>query len=297
MFDWFDASVTPSERASLRAEVRVLVLSGLGLNCEVETETAFQLVGATTVRRHLLDLLEAPVGHRLDGVDVLAFVGGFSFGDHLGAGTVFANKIRSHLRGELVDFVARGGAALGICNGFQTMARLGLVPGFDGVYDVPRVVLAENLRPGYRDAWVRLGFDPRSPCEWTRGLDAMELPSRHGEGRLLAAPELQPRIEAEHLAAAHYLGPDDQPTEVWPHNPSGSPGGVAGLCDPRGRLFGLMPHPDAFLYGFHHPDWMRRRLAGVAIDGPGDGLAIFGNGVDAAAARKAGARPVPTSAA
>jgi phosphoribosylformylglycinamidine synthase len=273
-----------AELARRRRAVRVLILTGLGLNCEAETEAAFTIAGASPERVHLLDVLERG-GKQLADYSILAFVGGFAFGDHLGAGFVFANKIRWRLYDRLVEFIERGGMALGICNGFQMMARLGLLPGLDGDYRTPRVALAPNARLGYRDAWVRVAFDAASPCIWTRGLETMDLPSRHGEGRFVAqSPSLLERLEAERLVAVRYAGPDGRPTEEWPHNPNGSPRGVAGLCDPSGRLFGLMPHPDAFLYPFHHPDWSRRRYHGPA-PAEGDGMRIFRNGVDYVATR------------
>jgi len=272
-----------TERERRRGRVRVLVLTGLGLNCEAETETGFRLAGAVPSRVHLLEILEGGRGPRLTDFQILAFIGGFAFGDHLGAGFVFANKIRWRLYDQLLEFIEAGGLALGVCNGFQTMVRLGLLPGLDGDYRTPRATLAPNDRLGYRDAWVRLSFDPGSPCVWTRGLERMDLPARHGEGKFLAeSPELLERLEANRQVVARYVGPDDRPTEAWPHNPNGSPRAVAGICDPSGRLFGLMPHPDAYLYGFHHPRW-RRNENPPPVEG--DGLAIFRNGVDAAAAR------------
>ena len=268
-----------SEKSRRRSDVRVLVITGLGLNCEVETEAAFRIAGARPERVHLLDLLDRASGKALADYPVVAFVGGFSFGDHMGAGFVFANKIRCHLYDDLLRFLERGGLAIGICNGFQTMVRLGMLPGFDGDYRTPRAALAPNDRLGYRDAWVTLGFDPGSPCVWTRDLTRLDLPARHGEGKLLVAAEDMARLEDAGQVVLRYLGPDGTPTEAWPHNPNGSPRGIAGVCDPSGRLFGLMPHPDAFLYPYQHPAWPRRRQD---RDAPteGAGVAIFRNGVD-----------------
>ena len=199
-------------------------------------------------------------------------------------GFVFANKIRWRLYDQLLEFIDRGGLALGICNGFQTMVRLGMLPGLDGDYRTPRATLAPNDRAGYRDAWVRLAFDAESPCVWTRGLTHMELPARHGEGKFLAeSPELLERLEAAGPGrGCATSAPDDRPTMDWPHNPNGSPHAVAGVCDPSGRLFGLMPHPDAYLYPFHHPRWRRFEREGN-LPPEGEGLAIFRNGVDTAA--------------
>ena len=163
MRETFDA-LPEAEKARRRAEVRVLVITGLGRNCEAETEAAFRLAGATPERVHLLDVLDRGHGPKLRDYRILAFVGGFAFGDHLGAGFVFANKIRWRLYDQLLEFIANGGLALGICNGFQTMVRLGLLPGLDGDFKRPRATLAPNDRPGYRDAWVTLGFESASPC-------------------------------------------------------------------------------------------------------------------------------------
>ncbi len=264
-------------------DVRVLVLSGLGLNCEVETARAFEMVGARADLVHLLDLLGGHAERPLSDYAIAAFAGGFAFGDHLGAGFVYANKIRWRLYDQLLDFIAAGGLAIGICNGFQMMARLGMLPGFDGDYRTPLATLAPNDRLGYRDDWVRLAADPRSPCVWTRGIDTIELPTRHGEGKwLTASQEVTDRLEAGHQVALRYVDADGAATEAWPDNPNGSPGGVAGVCDPSGRLFGLMPHPDAFLYPFQHPLWFRQAESERAVEGAG--LAIFRNGVRAATA-------------
>ncbi len=271
------------ELAARRAEVKVLVLTGLGLNCEIETAEAFRLTGATPELLPLLDLLDD--ADRLSSFDILAFAGGFAFGDHLGAGFVFANRIRWRIYDELVAFIDRGGLVLGICNGFQTMVRLGLLPGFDGDYRTPRATLAPNDRLGYRDAWVRLKVDPASPCVWTRDLDLLELPSRHGEGKFLPADEqVAARLAAGHQIPVRYADANGRPARDWPDNPNGSPDSIAGICDPSGRVFGLMPHPDAYLYPFQHPQWsLRRYTGGVATEG--GGLAMFRNGVDAAACR------------
>ena len=268
-----------AELAGRRGEVRVLVLRGLGLNCEVETAAAFRAVGAQVELVHLLDLLDGR--RRLTDFSIVAFPGGFAFGDHLGAVFVFANKIRWRLYDQFVRFVQDGGLVIGICNGFQTMVRLGMLPGFDGDYRTPRATLAPNERLGYWDTWVRIEANPQSPCIWTRGIETLELPSRHGEGRFLTADDdVRERLEHEQLVAVRYVDGDGQPTERWPANPNGSPGGVAGICDPTGRLFGLMPHPDAFLYPFQHPHAFRE--SGEERN-EGAGLAIFRNGVDAAA--------------
>lgn len=264
------------ESAAMRKQVKVMVLAGFGLNCEVETGHAFRLAGATVELVHLTDLLNGT--RHLSEFAIVAFPGGFAFGDHLGAGFVFANRIRHRMYDRLVDFIDRGGLAIGICNGFQMMTRLGMLPGLDGDYRTPRATLAPNDHLGYRNAWVRLAVNRDSPSVWTRGLESLYLPSRHGEGKFLVeSPELMQHLEDAGQVAVRYVDETGEPTEDWPANPSGSPGGIAGVCDPSGRLFGMMPHPDAFLYRFQHPQWFQ----GAADDTEeGQGLAIFRNGVD-----------------
>lgn len=264
------------ELAAVRAEVKVVVLTGFGLNCEVETGHAFRLAGAMVELVHLTDLLDG--SRHLSEFQIVAFPGGFAFGDHLGAGFVFANRIRHRMYDRLVDFIDRGGMAIGICNGFQMMTRLGMLPGLDGDYRTPRATLAPNDHVGYRNAWVRLAVNPESPCVWTRGLGVLYLPSRHGEGKFLVeSPELMEQMESAGQVAVRYVDQAGEPTEKWPANPNGSPGGVAGVCDPTGRLFGIMPHPDAFLYRCQHPQWFRGTAGEIK---EGQGVAIFRNGVD-----------------
>lgn len=266
-------------------EVRALVLSGYGVNCEVETAAAFEMVGARAKIMHTGDLIErgAP---GLDGVHVLAFVGGFSFGDHVASGRVFANRLRYRLGDALARHVDDGGLALGICNGFQTIVKLGLLPALGRGIGEPlasqQATLCHNDRHGYRDAWVRLGIEPRSPCVFTKGTSGapLEVPSRHGEGKLIFADDVAAVIEEQHLVPVRYVDANGSPTEVWPDNPNGSPGGAAGLCDPSGRIFGLMPHPEAYAFAENHPHWIAQRDAGELPE-RGYGLGIVANGVRA----------------
>ncbi len=270
-----------SDADKLRSEVRVLVLTGLGLNCEEETAHGFRACGARADLVHLSDMLASD--RPLTDYQVIAMIGGFSFGDHIAAGVVYANRLRYRMFDRILRFVGDGGLMIGICNGFQTMVKLGLLPGIDGNYGERVATLAANDRLGYRDAWVSVRADPASPCVWTRGVDRMDLPARHGEGKFLTRDEgLMQRLRDEHLISVRYVDEGGEATQQWPWNPNGSPDAVAGVCDPSGRLFGLMPHPDAYLYGFNHPQWARKKLEG-SFELRGDGLKIFQNGVDFAA--------------
>lgn len=259
---------------------RVLIPTGFGLNCEAETARAFRLVGAEVDLVHLTDLFAGRHGRRISDYQVLVVVGGFAYGDHVAGGLVLATRIRAHLEKDLGAFLSGGGRVLGICNGFQTLVRLGLLPGpEEGPVDfIPRVALTDNERLGYRDAWVRVAVDPATRCVWTRGLDVFELPARHGEGRFVAeSEEALARLEANGQVALRYVDENLSPTERWPDNPNGSGRGVAGICDRTGRILGIMPHPEASLYPFSHPDWPRRRAELEAREPPT--LALFRNGV------------------
>ncbi|MEZ4385698.1 MAG: phosphoribosylformylglycinamidine synthase subunit PurQ, partial [Nannocystaceae bacterium] len=235
------------------AGVRVLVMTGYGLNCEAETAAAFARLGARVDARHVADVLEGGEDV-LRPYDILAFIGGFSFGDHIASGRVFANRLRFRLGDRLARHIDSGGLAIGICNGFQTLVKLGALPALGRAVGEglarPAASLVANERLGYRDAWVRLAFDADSPCVFTRGLGelVLDLPSRHGEGKLVFADDAtRAAVEAAHLIPARYVDDDGEPTEAWPANPNGSVGGAAGLCDESGRVFGLMPHPEAYL--------------------------------------------------
>ncbi len=260
----------------MTATARALIITGFGLNCEMETAAALQHVGMEVDQVHLNDLLADPAPFKR--AHLLAFIGGFSYGDHLGAGTVFANRLKYQLREPIQAFIQDGKLAIGICNGFQTLTRLGLVPAVDHRYFEPQAALATNDCGTFRDAWVTLRANPNSPCVFTRGVDVMPLPIRHGEGKFVTLDDkLLAALEANHQVALRYVEPEtDEPTQEFPFNPNGSTNAIAGVCDPTGRIFGLMPHPEAYLSPFNHPHWQRQKINRVLPE-EGMGVAIFRN--------------------
>ena len=255
--------------------VPVCIVTGFGINTDREMAHAFALAGGHPVRLHVNDLIADPA--RLAGFRIFVLPGGFSFGDHVGSGAMLAALMARTLRASLAAFVARGGLVLGVCNGFQVLARMGLVPAAAGWSQ--SVALVHNASGRFEDRWVRVAFDPAAPCVWTRGIAALPLPVRHGEGRLVAPGCVLQTIETRHLGVARYVAPDGVQTTPaapvpYPANPNGSLRNLAGLCDPSGRVLGLMPHPEAFLHRYHHPCW---RNAPVT---PADGaLQLFRNAV------------------
>jgi phosphoribosylformylglycinamidine synthase subunit PurQ / glutaminase len=257
----------------------VLVITGYGLNCEAESKFAWEQAGAAPVLMHVNDLIADP--GELHKYAALMFIGGFSFGDHMTSGHVFAHRLRHHLREELQTFIEEGGLILGVCNGFQIMTKLGLTPGLGGDYFKPAISLVQNDGGSFQNFWVRLRFEAGSPCVFTRGLDFMDLPIRHGEGKVhpLDRATLE-QIEAAGCVPCRYADPaTGAATGDFPHNPNGSVNAIAGVCDPTGRVFGLMPHPEAFLFPEQHPHWSFRPR-GAAMPEHGDGMKIFTNAVN-----------------
>ncbi len=276
----------PSHEQLKASGVRVLILTGYGLNCEAETAHGFRLAGASVDVVHASQFFQkGSTKDALSGYQILSFVGGFSFGDHIQSGRVFANRLRYSMGDALLRFVDEKNLVLGICNGFQVLIKLGLLPLLSGLGEtLPKqsVTLVDNDRPGYFNSWVRLAIDEKSPCVFTRGLSPfLECPTRHGEGKLLfESVELRRAVEEAHLVPVKYADRDGQPTTSWPENPNGSEGGFAGLCDRTGRIFGLMPHPDAYIYPESHPDWIAQRDVGQ-LPPKGRGAMVFENGVRA----------------
>jgi len=264
------------------SNVKALVITGFGLNCEAETSRAFELAGARAEKVHLNDLL---AGLRsLDEFHILSFIGGFAFGDHLGAGTVFANRVRCRLWEPLEKFVSAGKLVIGICNGFQTLTKLGLLPHLPDEPFARRIALADNDRGVFHDGWVHLRMNPRCPSVFLQGIETLEVPVRHGEGKLVCVDaEVRENLEQQNLVAAQYVHPKTGAiTDEFPFNPNGSELAAAAISDPSGRILGMMPHPEAYLYPYNHPQWTRRRLD-EPLPEHGAGLSIFRNAVGFAA--------------
>ncbi|MEJ2037898.1 MAG: phosphoribosylformylglycinamidine synthase subunit PurQ [Desulfosarcinaceae bacterium] len=266
------------------SSVRALVLTGYGLNCDHETAYAFELAGARADRVHINSLIDGSVP--LDDYQIMAFIGGFSWADDHGAGVVQAVRMRTRIGGDLLEFVAQDKLVIGICNGFQCLVNLGLLPALAGDYTRRSVALATNDCATFRDQWVSLAVNPSCACVFTRGLDRFELPVRHGEGKFIAEQQTIDDLLARHQDVLRYVKPDGSPAQgEIPHNPNGSLDDIAGICDSSGRVFGLMPHPEAYNHWTNHPDWtLQNELVkrGMAAR-PGSitpGIQIFKNAVD-----------------
>ena len=260
-------------------KARVLIITGYGVNCEAESVRAWELAGAEPHMVHLNDMIADP--DQLNGYEALMFIGGFSYGDHMTSGHVFARRVKHHMRAPLERFISDGKLIMGVCNGFQVMTKMGLLPGLEGEYFEPKVALMQNDCSKFQNFWVDLKFDEQSPCVFTQGLSSMPLPIRHGEGKLLCADEsVLDAIEAGSCVACRYTDPaTGEATQTFPHNPNGSQDAIAGLCDPSGRIFGLMPHPEAYLFPENHPNWDFQKH-NSSLPEQGLGLKIFRNAVE-----------------
>lgn len=248
-------------------QVKAIVIAGNGTNCEREVAFACKLAGADVSDIvHIAELLAGRV--KLEDYHLLNLAGGFLDGDDLGSAKAGANRLlhakvagtEETIADQIRQFVADGKLVMGVCNGFQLMVKMGLLPALAGS-DKQTCSLTFNDGGRFEDRWTWLKVDPDSPCVFTRGLDAVYLPVRHGEGKFVTDNKgTLMQLEQQHLAVVKYADAELQPTMQYPDNPNGSESAIAGICDPTGRLFGLMPHPEAYVHRTHHPRWTREDL-------------------------------------
>lgn len=276
------------------SRINVLVMRAAGINCDLETQHAWELAGAQVERVHLQRVIEQP--ELLQRYQIITFPGGFSYGDDIAAGRIFAAQLRRRVIDVLHEFVDAGKLLLGICNGFQILVQAGLLPSPQRHGSAPGekngavCTITYNEPPGFQDRWVTL-FAHQSSCVFTEPNRTYEMPIAHGEGRIVFkdGPSLESILEngqhalcyvppgatpEEAVAMANEAtwlgGRDKRRADAVPYNPNGSHADIAGLCDPTGRVLGLMPHPERFVEWTQHPCWtsLPKREAG-------DGLALF----------------------
>ncbi len=249
---------------------QVIVLRAPGTNCDVETAYAFEHCGAKAQRVHLFRVLERP--EMLREFQILCVPGGFSYGDDVGAGAIFGAQLRSRLAGALREFLQADKLALGICNGFQVLMRAGILPGGSANWpprdgEQPEATLTWNDSGRYSARWVRLTASG-SPCVFLKGIDDIELPVAHAEGKIVVRSDSVLSGWRDRRQIALCYRPED--------NPNGSTADIAALCDPTGRVLGLMPHPERHIHATQHPQWTRRQ---IDLE-EGAGMKIFRNAVE-----------------
>jgi len=256
--------------------IKVCILRVAGTNCDAETKRAFEDLGVNAEIVHLSRLVKEK---RLLDYSALVFPGGFSYGDYVRAGAIWAKGIVAKLGRDLKRFVEQEKPVLGICNGFQVLVEAGLLPGFDGVSEYPQAALATNEPIGYRCVWVHLKHENPGRCVFTQKISrgkVLRIPIAHAEGRFMFPKEkekdyLRRLYDNDQLVFRYCDEKGEYAEGRHPVNPNGAFNDIAGICSPDGTVFGLMPHPERAYYGWQLPDWTRRERAPEY----GDGRLIF----------------------
>jgi len=241
------------------SSLKVLVLAGPGTNCDAETLFAFRNLGCEAEEETLRMLSRHP--ERLQEYQILVLPGGFTYGDYVGAGSLFAADLRHTIGDEILRFLAEGKFILGICNGFQVLVKSGLLPSFEKPFEKPSVTLEANKSLKFEDRWVRL--KPEGKSFWTKGLPKIiTLPVAHAEGRFLARDKkVLRRLQAEGRVLLRYCGGDGG-SPKYPENPNGSDDHIAAITDSTGQVMGMMPHPERFVLPQQHPSHTRGEFNG-----------------------------------
>ncbi len=235
----------------------VLILRAAGINCDKETEFAFQKAGAKTELGHISYIKKKK---KLD-YQVICLPGGFSYGDDLGAGKILSLEIMLWLKEKLNVFIEKGGLLLGICNGFQVLVRLGILPDFDLKQ---KAALIKNDSKRFEARWVNLAVDSTvdslAKKIWLRNLpEFFYLPVAHAEGKFYCSPKTLDNINKNNQVALRYTSQKNkEPT--YPDNPNGSIDNIAALADKSGKVLGLMPHPERFIFSHQHPCWLKKEV-------------------------------------
>ncbi len=244
---------------------KVIILSGYGLNCEEETKFAFESAGGVADIVHINDLIAQP--GILSEYQILAFPGGFSYGDDTGSGKAYANKFKNHLSKELKEFLSRDTLMIGICNGFQILTSLGILPG----------ALTYNKNGKYIDRWVDLKAEGKSP--WLSGIKNISLPIAHGEGRYVIDDKKYKEMKKKKQIAFTYSKGEICKYQNLEKNPNGAMHDIAGVLGYNGRVLGMMPHPERAIFFHHSPLWQIQKSKGI-LQKEGKGILLFKNAVN-----------------
>ncbi len=260
------------------SNIKVLILRTAGTNCDQETKVAFELLNAKVKMIHVNDLIKGK--DRIYDYQIVAIPGGFTYGDDIAAGRILANELKMKLKVQLERFLKNNGLMIGICNGFQVLVKTGILPG--GKNWQQKVTLSCNDSGKFEDRWVYLkspgtsSQTPVSKCVWTKGIDeVIYLPVAHGEGKFIPqSKEVLEKLKNNGQVVLKYCNEAGE-VSSYPDNPNGSLEHIAGICDPTGRVFGLMPHPERCVFKTQHPRWTREKFSGIP-----DGLKIFKNAIE-----------------
>lgn len=259
---------------------KVIIFSGYGFNCETETKFAFETAGGTADIVHINDLIEGKF--KLSDYQIMALGGGFAYGDDTGAGNAYANKMKNHLWEDIMKFVEKDNLIIGICNGFQVLMNLGLVPAIDKQYGVRMMGLMPNAIPRYTVRFIDLQIESKK-SPWFSGITQLSIPVANGEGRLCAPKDVLKKINAHDLVGARYTLGEMSTYLKLPYNPNGSVEDIASMTDETGRIMGIMPHPERAMFFTQLPNWLylkeQYKKIGEKIPTEGPGLQVFKNGI------------------
>ncbi len=264
------------------AKTKALIVTGYGINCDEETCFSFEKAGADAKIIHINDIIDNK--SILKNFQIFAFPGGFSYGDDTGSGKALANKIKNNLLDEILTFIERDTLMLGICNGFQVMVNLGLVPASTAPIGTVEVSLEHNATFRFQCRWIDLKINPNSHCVFTKGIETLHIPVAHGEGNFIAPQHIIDSLITNNQIIMQYIKPDKTLAQgQFPFNPNGSMLDIAAICDKTGRIMGMMPHPERHIYFMQRDNWtyLREEYRRNNKDVPefGEGLQIFKNAV------------------
>jgi phosphoribosylformylglycinamidine synthase len=244
-----------------REDISVLLMRAPGTNCDLETVRAFRDLG---VKAHLVHSQKVFREKNLLDYDVLVFPGGFSYGDYVRSGAVWAKECEYRIGKEMEEFVETGRPVIGICNGFQVLVETGFLPGFEGRSPTPQAALG-NSTHGYQNRWIRMKNVGKGSCGMLRGLPegyVTRCPVAHGEGRFMLPTDRQEEYlerlyENDQLVFRYVTADGSFAGGEWPENPNGAFHDIAGICNPEGNVLGLMPHPERSYFGYLMPEWTK----------------------------------------
>jgi phosphoribosylformylglycinamidine synthase len=239
----------------VKTDEKAIIMSGYGINSEMETQEAFKRAGMSSDIIHINDLIAGRI--TLSDYRLLIFPGGFSYGDDTGAGNAYANRVRNNLWHDVERFLDSDTLVLGICNGFQILANLGLVPAFGKQYE-REIALMPNRRGVLECRFVTL--KPVSDNLWTHGIEKLYCPVSHGEGNFFCQPDTLECLKTKNMITFKYCRPDMSPANgKYPDNPNGSIEDIAGITSEDGKVLGLMPHPERAMNFTNLYDWPNQK--------------------------------------
>ncbi|MCL2134133.1 MAG: phosphoribosylformylglycinamidine synthase I [Candidatus Bathyarchaeota archaeon] len=259
-------------------DIKICIMRVGGTNCDAETARAFKIFGVQTEIKHINELLKH---NNLMDYNMLVFPGGFSFGDYVRSGVIFARALNAKLGKQMTKFIDKNRPILGICNGFQILIEYGLLPGFEGASQQPEATLTTNIPQGFKCQWVYLKNENKGKCLFTNQIPQnhfLKIPIAHGEGRFLFPVEkekqmLEKLIDNDMLVFRYCNENGTPANQTYPTNPNGTYYDIAGICNKDGTIFGLMPHPERAIYAWQDPNWTQN----TRTNPYGDGKLIFEN--------------------